>query len=292
MAAPLADALEGNAEEELTIDLAIEWDSRAQRSVVVQDAVVGDGPREGAAEREEAGLEREAPERRPKAKRCRTFVKLLASLPDGTHLLHVRCASIAAWTIEALTERRQHVGPQQSHIACAADSARGWSGAALAPYGDPGGNRADFCIQKCEGLCSVHPKPLNPWLVRASCARLTTGRRHQIRCHLAAIGLPIANDRRYGGTVPARGERPPPFTDDAQGTLARAVGPTSAAYRQWCPKCRWTAAVLSGERPPPTVDDTEEIWLRSWRYTLPSMGIDVASPIPAWAKVLPAHACG
>ena len=51
-----------------------------------------------------------------------------------------------------------------------------------------------------------------------------------------------------------------------------------------CAKCRWTAAVIAGERPPPDVGGLDEICLRSWRYTLPAMGIDVASPLPVWAK--------
>jgi len=40
-------------------------------------------------------------------------------------------------------------------------------------------------------------------------ARPLTGRKHQIRVHLAALGCPVAGDGRYGGP-PSRGRRPAP----------------------------------------------------------------------------------
>ena len=121
-----------------------------------------------------------------------------------------------------------------------------------------------------------------------------TGHRHQIRCHLASLGLPIANDRLYGGTF-ARPccppMLPPSFTDDEAGTLHAALGPGAAHFRAWCPRCTWTAEQLQHERTPPEVDATD-IWLRSWRYTIPALGIDVASPWPLWVSDKPVELLG
>jgi len=123
-----------------------------------------------------------------------------------------------------------------------------------------------------------------------------SGHRHQIRCHLGSIGLPIANDALYGGTLshlPEGGEgasRPPllPYIDDGSGALLRArekLSPNEA----WCAKCQWCAAHIlqrgeQAKRPPPAVDTTE-IMLRSWRYVMDRYEIDATCALPAWASV-------
>jgi 23S rRNA pseudouridine1911/1915/1917 synthase len=45
--------------------------------------------------------------------------------------------------------------------------------------------------------------PAEPGTTRLVC-RLETGRTHQIRVHLAAIGHPVLGDDRYGGATAAR----------------------------------------------------------------------------------------
>jgi len=71
------------------------------------------------------------------------------------------------------------------------------------------------------------------------------GRRHQIRAHLGLLGSPIANDQLYGGTG-CTGEGP----DNAKGSQAIKI-----------------------------------IWLHAMRYEVPSLGLDVVAPLPAWALI-------
>ena len=61
--------------------------------------------------------------------------------------------------------------------------------------------------------------------------------RHQIRCHLASIGLPIANDTIYGGTRQTELNQctHQAFLDDNSETLRQTLGPGSASFVSYPP---------------------------------------------------------
>ena len=101
------------------------------------------------------------------------------------------------------------------------------------------------------------------------------------------------------------------YIDDDHGTLKKAL---CSHTRPWCTKCQWTMRMLSSQKSASNQvvrsngkDEDEEvttssppsqvqlrrhgilvagpIWLHSWRYVLPSIGIDVTAPVPDWAKM-------
>ena len=62
------------------------------------------------------------------------------------------------------------------------------------------------------------------------------------------------------------------------------LGPGSGVYHPWCPKCVWSVAHLEGKSVQPAAyAAAAEIWLRSWRYTMPVYTLDAVSPLPEWA---------
>ena len=219
----------------------------------------------------------------------------------------------------AKQEKRGAIADGKAGAAGAAGAAASAAAAAAAPArlsGRPSATRFRWVATLPDGTHLMHCQP-------------ETGRRHQVRCHLASIGLPIANDTVYcdsAGIVEAvageegeeeeeeeedgqdknagagrcdeasvrlesKDEASPPssnsaalYEDDDEGTLAQTIGPRSAAFCPWCPKCQWTSSVLAGTRKAPDPPDAE-IWLRSWHYTLPAIGVDAVSPLPPWARV-------
>jgi RluA family pseudouridine synthase len=108
---------------------------------------------------------------------------------------------------------------------------------------------------------------------------LHSGRRHQIRCHLAWLGHPIANDETYGGRASAGGEPMPIYVDDDAGTLRSIVDEHA---RDWCEMCRWCRSAVRGEAASPTA--TPPLWLhaRSYTFQLPNE-LRLEAELPRWA---------
>lgn len=105
---------------------------------------------------------------------------------------------------------------------------------------------------------------------------IDTGRFHQIRCHMDHAGFPIANDPVYGGRT-----RPGQllWQDDPAGSLRSLLEQNS---REHCEGCAYFKRVLAGTEPAPRLEQT--IWLHSWRYEFPSLGLDFEAPPPPWAS--------
>jgi 23S rRNA-/tRNA-specific pseudouridylate synthase len=110
---------------------------------------------------------------------------------------------------------------------------------------------------------------------------LHTGRTHQIRCHLAWLGHPIANDELYGGQAPSEEGRTRVYSDDEAGTLRQMF---EANSREWCSKCAWCHAAVTGEavHPPPLAP--APIWLHAQTCAFVPDGPRADAPLPQWAR--------
>jgi len=75
-----------------------------------------------------------------------------------------------------------------------------------APVGRSGGDRTRMAVsaqgRPARTRYKVEQEFLNPVVTVVEC-RLETGRTHQVRVHLSAIGHPVVGDARYGGERPA-----------------------------------------------------------------------------------------
>eukprot|EP00980_Cylindrotheca_fusiformis_P022270 scaffold9172_cov128-Cylindrotheca_fusiformis.AAC.2 len=122
--------------------------------------------------------------------------------------------------------------------------------------------------------------------------RIHTGRKHQIRCHLQYLNLPIANDGQYGGRVTPR-EKEEESSISAFGMPDPPRELMEMLQSAWvdeeengrCEFCQFEKDLLlgKGNRVGPSVNPG--IWLHSWIYEFPTLGLKFEAPLPEWASI-------
>ena len=132
-------------------------------------------------------------------------------LDAGTSGLLVVARSTAAY--DSLVDQLQQRDVEREYIAVVLGHIETNAGIIDAPIGRSGGDRTRMAVtadgREARTRYTVERRFTEPVPMSLVICRLETGRTHQIRVHLAAIGHPVAGDNRYGGTRPALSiERP------------------------------------------------------------------------------------
>lgn len=119
-----------------------------------------------------------------------------------------------------------------------------------------------------------------------------TGRKHQLRKHLAHVGLPIANDSKYNIVGGVRDCSFSPSKISAFGLPNppnQLIKLYESHYLDHCDHCKYIRRLLD-PTPNKIVSETgpsvnQPIWLHSWRYKFPSLGLFFEAPPPEWARI-------
>lgn len=126
-------------------------------------------------------------------------------LDAGTSGLLVVARTDHAYT--ALVEQLSARSVDRRYAALVLGCVEGDSGIVDAPVGRSGADRTRMAVsqkgREARTRYSVVRRFTEPLSATLLECRLETGRTHQIRVHLAAIGHPIVGDERYGGSRPA-----------------------------------------------------------------------------------------